>query len=398
MAKSQRLGILGGTFDPVHLGHIRLGQAVLDAGYVDRLLIMPSGAPPHKACAAKPSDRWKMVVSACACDDRLVPSALELERSGSVFTADTLAALKQDWPGAELFFLLGTDVLMTLRRWRRLEEVLQACTFLVCSRENGMEESAVSEIQRLSAAGGRFITVPVQALPVSSTQIRTALASGKIPEGLDVSVLEYCMCKGLYGFPGRLDHIDDWIGRLFSDLKPGRFAHSLSVAFTAKRLAGLHGLDPLKAEQAGLLHDCAKCLPADEMRRIAVEQSLTDDQAFLDSTALLHSLVGARVAQDLYGMDDPEVLEAIRYHNTGHAGMSRLAMCVCLADSIEPLRRAYPLLDRIRTLADQSLEQALLLSLETTADYVTARGLYLHPRTRDTITWLKSLPAVTGPI
>ena len=122
MAKSQRLGILGGTFDPVHLGHIRLGQAVLDAGYVDRLLIMPSGAPPHKACAAKPSDRWKMVVSACACDDRLLPSALELERSGSVFTADTLAALKQDWPGAELFFLLGTDVLMTLRRWRRLEE------------------------------------------------------------------------------------------------------------------------------------------------------------------------------------------------------------------------------------------------------------------------------------
>jgi HD superfamily phosphohydrolase YqeK len=76
------------------------------------------------------------------------------------------------------------------------------------------------------------------------------------------------------------------------------------------------------------------------------------------------------------------------------AGMSRLAMCVCLSDSIEPLRQSYPLLDQVRDLSMISLERSLLLSLEGTAKYVKARGKYLHPRTLNTIGWLKQLPAV----
>ena len=77
----QRIGILGGTFDPVHSGHLRMGLSVLDSGYLDQLLVMPSGQPPHKSCSASPEDRWKMVVAACACDERLVPSRLEIGRA-----------------------------------------------------------------------------------------------------------------------------------------------------------------------------------------------------------------------------------------------------------------------------------------------------------------------------
>ena len=95
-------------------------------------------------------------------------------------------------------------------------------------------------------------------------------------------------------------------------------------------------------------------------------------------------------------MKDPDVLEAIRYHNTGCAGMSRLAVCVCLSDSIEPLRQSYPHLEEVRALAESSLERALLQSLEETADYVVSRGLYLHPRTKDTIRWLRSLPCIVS--
>ena len=243
--------------------------------------------------------------------------------------------------------------------------------------------------------GGRFIPVPMDPVPVSSTDIRLALSSGQSVSGLEIPVYEYCVCKGLYGASGKLQHIDAWMDQLFRALKPRRFAHSLSVAYTAKRLAVIHGIDPLKAEQAGLLHDCAKCLPLGEMQRIASEYALTDDPAFLESGALLHSVVGAKVAEAEYGMTDPQVLEAIRYHNTGHAGMSRLAMCVCLADSIEPLRQSYPRLEQVRLLSEQSLEKALLLSLEGTAEYVSSSGLYLHPQTELTIRWLKNLP-VTG--
>ena len=388
----QRIGILGGTFDPVHNGHLRMGLSVLDSGYLDRLLVLPSGLPPHKSCGAPAEDRWKMVVAACACDERLVPSRLEMDRSGKIYTYDTLTALKHRYPDAELYYVIGADTLMQLRSWYRSEEVLSLCTFLVCPRQDGSESDKYrSELKRLSSLGVRFRAVQMEPVRVSSTVIRSGLAAGKIPDGLPVPVQEYCRCKGLYGAAGKIDGIDLWIDRLFAALKPGRFAHSLSVAWTAARLAAIHGSDPLRAEQAGLLHDCAKYYSMDDMRQIAAEHALTDDPAFLDSGALLHSLVGAQVAQDEYGMNDSAVLEAIRYHNTGCAGMSRLAMCVCLADSIEPLRRSYPLLEEVRALAKKSLEKALLLSLEGTAKYVISRGRYLHPRTKDTIRWLRSL-------
>ena len=76
--------------------------------------------------------------------------------------------------------------------------------------------------------------------------------------------------------------------------------------------------------------------------------------------------------------------------------MTRLDMCVCLADSIEPLRKSYPRLNEIRVLAEKSLERALLYSLETTADYVTSNGWYLHPQTKETILWLRELPETNG--
>ena len=154
------------------------------------------------------------------------------------------------------------------------------------------------------------------------------------------------------------------------------------------------GKDGKQAEKAGLLHDCAKHMPLEEMQRIAKENRLDADREFLASSSLLHSVVGAFVAQRDYGMKDPEILEAITYHNTGHAGMSRLAMCVCLSDSIEPTRASYPMLEEIRALAERSLEKALLLSLEGTARFVSKKGLFLHPRTQETIAWLKTLPAV----
>lgn len=390
----QRIGILGGTFDPIHNGHLHMGFSVLESEALDQLLVVPSGLPPHKPCVAPAEDRWKMVMSACASDERLIPSRLEMDRPGRIYAFDTLKELKEQHPKADLFYVIGADTLMQIHNWYRYIDVLSMCTFLICPRTDGTDPADLSsELKRMKSAGGRFRFVPMTPVSVSSTEIRNALSSGLIPDELPYPVREYCRCKGLYGYPGRLAHIDLWIDSLFASLKPGRFAHSLSVADTARKLAEIHGEDPLRAEQAGLLHDCAKYYPLDKMQKIAREHSLTDDRALLESGALLHSLVGAQIAEDQYGITDPTVLEAIRYHNTGCAGMSRLAMCVCLADSIEPLRKSYPMLDIIRNLSEKSLEYSLLLSLECTADYVTSRGKHLHPRTQETIRWLKNLTA-----
>lgn len=396
MAKKHRIGILGGAFDPVHEGHIHLGISSLDAGLVDELLVVPAGDPPYKTCAAEAEDRWKMVVAACSCDKRLRPSRMEIDRAGTSYAADTLRFLKDSNPGSVLYFILGEDALLSLSRWNRLPEVLSLCRFLVFRRPGlDAREQLGREIRRLKDAGGHIMIAEADTPDISSSRIRTSLALGESPSFLGIPVLEFCSCKGLYGLPGRPAAFGKWIDRLFSVLKPRRFAHSLSVAYTAARLAHLHGIDPFRAEEAGILHDCAKSLPLEEMRRIAVNYSLDCDEAFLSSGALLHSVVGAWVAENEYGMSDPEVLEAIAFHNTGHAGMSRLAMCVCLADSIEPLREDYPGLKESRILSETSLERALLFSLERTSEYVLSRGQFLHPRTLETIRWLRTLPAVS---
>ena len=323
MAKKERIGIVGGRFDPVRSSHIHAALTLLDSGSVDRVLLMLPG----EGALVPAEDRWKMLVAASACDKRLIPSRLCLDMDAGPGSGAVMKELSKLYPDAKL---------------RLLPDVSDTSEF-------------------------------------------------SVEEDLPVPVLEYCRCKGLCGFPHKMEHIDLWMDHLFTALKPRRFAHSLSVARTSVQLAELYGENPLKAEQAGLLHDCAKCLPIKDMQRIAVDNHLTDDPDVLASDALLHSIAGACLAEQLYGMTDPDVLEAIRFHNTGYPGMSRLAMCVCLADFMEPLRESFPLLEEVRVLSRSSLEKALLLSLEGTVDYVKSRGWYLYPRTCDTITWLRQV-------
>ena len=389
----ERIGILGSAFDPMHQGHMRMAVQALENAKLDRVLVIPAADDAYKPCVAGREDRWKMVVTACSQDSRLIPSRLEMDRDGTAYTVDTLLALRKEIPRADLFYILGVDGVMKLRNWHRLKKVLPLCTFLVCSREGDISPIDFhEELVRLQDLGGRFSMIRMDPVACSSSGIRDCLAAGGEPPGLYAPVREFCELKGLYGAPVRLSRASAWLDMLFADLKPRRFAHSMSVAAYARELAGLHGISRRQAEEAGILHDCAKCMPLREMQRIALDHQLTADSAFLESGALLHSVVGAQVAQDRYGMEDPEVLEAIAYHNTGHAGMSRLAMCVCLADSIEPTRESYPRLEEVRRMAKQSLERALLMSLEGTADFVRQRGKFLHPRTQETIAWLKTLP------
>ena len=394
MAK-ERVGILGGTFDPVHEGHIHMALSVLEEKKLDRLLVIPAGKSAYKPCVARMEDRWKMLVSACSRDERLIPSRLEMDRGAAGYTVDTLLAVRKAYPRADLFYIVGADSILKMAGWNRAAEAFSLCTFLVCPRPADIPlEAFRAEKARLIAMGARLSTIRMTPVAASSAELRALLSRGAETPNLYPPVREFCGAKGLYGMSRRIDRADEWIEKLFAALNPRRFAHSLSVALLARHLAKRFGVNHRQAEEAGLLHDCAKCLPLREMRRIAEEHSLTEDPAVLASGALLHSLVGAWVARNQYGMADPEVLDAISYHNTGHAGMSRLAMCVCLADSIEPTRESYPLLEEVRALSKVSLEKALLLSLEGTANFVASRGKFLHPRTQETIAWLKTLPEV----
>ncbi len=388
----ERIGIMGGTFDPIHQGHIRMAQCALDSMELDRVLMLPSGSPPHKEGIAPAEDRYRMVCAACAGFDGLEPCREEIDRSGVIYTVDTLSILQEKYPRADWFYLIGADTLMELHNWRRCETVLSLCTFLVFPRSwTYTPQQLTEERKRLTALGGRFIFLDMDVIDVSSTAARQAIRDGENLPGLPIQVREYARTAGLYGAPLRIPEGPKWLEMLFDDLSVKRFSHTLAVADTARHLALLHGQDAAKAEVAGLLHDCAKCLPLKVMQRIALENHLTEDESILESAALLHSVVGAHLARTKYGCKDEEILNAILSHTTGQPGMSPMAMAVWLADTIEPTRAPYPLLDKVRMLAGLSLQKAMIASLEGTLQHVRKKGYTVHPATVNTLAWLQNL-------
>lgn len=165
-----------------------------------------------------------------------------------------------------------------------------------------------------------------------------------------------------------------------SRLSHGRLEHSLRVADEAVRLAVRWGADAEKAKLAGVLHDVARELPYEEMRRIVAEHDIEVTDQELQVRELLHAPVGAFLVRHELGLDDDEVWAAIRYHTTGRAGMSLLEKVVYLADYIEPGRN-FPGVDQARRLAEVNLDEAVFWALNQTIDYLAKRGTSAHPFT-----------------
>ena len=182
--------------------------------------------------------------------------------------------------------------------------------------------------------------------------------------------------------------------RLKKELDAQRFAHTLGVVKTACEMAKRFGEDEHKAEMAGLLHDCAKCMPLSQMIKAAKDVPI--DPMMRESKALMHAVAGSCVAKDIYGVEDADVLLAIRWHTTGHAGMTRLEKIVYLADMIEPGRKAYPGLEALRVLCKQDLELAMHQALRMSVEHVREEGKPLHPDTLAALEDYEVRPLASG--
>lgn len=151
MAK-ERIGILGGTFDPIHEGHIHMALSAMQGAHLDRVLVLPTGNPPHKIGITPAEDRWRMVCCACALHDGLTPCRAEIDREGVIYTVDTLSILLRIIQG-RCFYLIGTDTLMELHTWRNFEQVLSLCTFVICPQpDQRVAQGAGDEQRRLNCA------------------------------------------------------------------------------------------------------------------------------------------------------------------------------------------------------------------------------------------------------
>lgn len=164
-----------------------------------------------------------------------------------------------------------------------------------------------------------------------------------------------------------------------SQMPERRWQHVLGVVETAVELADRFGGDRDKAWLAALLHDYTKAWPIDRMERIIREQGLPAELLEHDKE-LWHAHVGAWVVRQEHGIDDEEVLDAIRYHTSGREGMTQLDKIVCLADYMEP-SRDFPGVERIRELAKTSLDEALIAGFDSTISFLLSKGKIIFPLT-----------------
>ena len=164
-----------------------------------------------------------------------------------------------------------------------------------------------------------------------------------------------------------------------------RYEHTLGVEKTAREMARAFGVDEEKAALAGLLHDCAKCMPLERMLKAAKHEEI--DSVMKESKALMHAVAGCCIARDVYNVGDEEVLAAIRWHTTGRANMTALEKIIYLADMIEPNRKPYPGLEALRKLCWRDLDAAMLAALRGSIAHVQEQGKMLHP---DTLAALES--------
>lgn len=165
-----------------------------------------------------------------------------------------------------------------------------------------------------------------------------------------------------------------------------RYAHSIGVSNTAACLAMRYGLDVKKAYLAGLLHDCAKGLAAEELTDI-VEKDGKDVRHLTFNPEILHAEAGSIIARDKYGIEDEEILSAIRWHTTGKPDMTFLEKIIFTADYIEPNRTSIPNLHEIRSVAFCDIDEAVMLICQNTLDYLKGGNTRIDRMTVDTYEW-----------
>lgn len=194
MNKSQRIGVFGGTFDPIHLGHLAIARAARDQARLDKVLFVLAGCPPHKSSEAiTPAPlRAAMVKEALRDESQFELSLVELERPGPSFTADTLRLLQKQLPEATLFLIVGYDSAIDIPKWRSPEEILKYARLLIAPRPDHHEP-----LPPLLQGRSELLTIPE--CPLSSSEIRTQLQSGEnLESALPKPVLQFIQKHRLY--------------------------------------------------------------------------------------------------------------------------------------------------------------------------------------------------------
>ncbi len=389
----ERIGIYGGTFNPPHLGHFRGAEYALEQLKLDRLLMIPAHTAPHKGNSQDmptPQQRLQMVQLGLGDREDILASDLEINRGGISYTFETVEQVAALYPNAQLYLIMGTDMLASLESWREPERILKHATLAVlCRGEKGEQEAIAEAMPRLIAMGAKVEVLQNPITAISSTDLRRLLAFRCASDFLPQPVEEFILRNGLYGSCKNYRHlpIEKLQEVVVSLLKPNRVAHVLGCRETAVELARLYGADETDAARAALLHDITKALNGQLQLTMCHSYGTMLDKFSQKNPKTLHALTGSLVAERIFG-ENEAVVDAIRCHTTGKADMNLLEKIIYVADYVEP-NRDFPGVEELRNLAYTDITKALKLGLENTLNLLRQQQREISPESMEALFFLE---------
>ncbi|MCL2601714.1 MAG: nicotinate (nicotinamide) nucleotide adenylyltransferase [Treponema sp.] len=356
-----KIAMLGGSFNPVHLGHLFLADTALaDLGY-DRIILVPAYQSPFKigADAASPADRLEMLAASIPGDPRLTIDDCEIRREGVSFTIDTIhEVIARYKPDGKPGLIMGDDLAGSFEQWQKHDEIAELADIIIARRLNDAGNSAVERFPY------PYKDLNNEIMNISSRIVREKISSGGNWRYLVPSGARYLIeNRNLYGLsPSAGISAADTSGADAADggkkpaaetfaqiivniencarsiLTAPRFHHSRSVALMAWDLCRRFALDAQRGYLAGIAHDLCKQMSEDELVRLAHSDGGGSSKIEQEKPGLLHARAAAVLLRSKYGIADEDILEAIRCHTTANWNMGNLAKVVYIADKIEVTR------------------------------------------------------------
>jgi nicotinate-nucleotide adenylyltransferase len=396
----EKIAILGGTFNPIHMGHLIAAQSVYDTNLYSKILFMPSNDPPHKDEheVINPVHRLNMCELAIHNNNNFDISTLELEREGVTYTADTIRELSLKNPNTLYHFIIGADSLMGLLNWKSFEELIKITNFVVVNRYGYEPVDFYKHIDYLRENYDAHIDIiEMPNIDISSSNIRQRMLENKsIKYLVHHCVEEYIYENNLYQDDSLNDVSKSMLDKLENRLSEKRLIHSIGVKNTAIKLAIIYNVDSSKASIAGLLHDCAKNYDNDKKLKLCQKYKIKLSKEEKENPDLTHAKLGAKIANDKYEITDKDVLDAIKCHTTGKPKMTDLEKIIYISDFIEPSRISLPAIEKAREMAANGLDETVFFILGNTINYLEETNHYIDNKSYKAYEYYKKLLAKKG--
>lgn len=364
----QKTLIFGGAFDPPHLEHVNMVRHATEQLGIDKIVLVPTFTPPHKSAGFLDFATRCKLLEVAFDGLNFVIDDIENVRGKDNYSALTLPVLKEKY--GDIVYLIGGDSLEYFDTWYHPEKILETCPVAVCGRE-GFDDIKTRAAALQQRFGGEFILIDYTGKDVSSSVVRAKLLMGDRCDEIDEKVQSGIDELGLF------KEYSDMATRLKSYQSDELFAHSKAVVLTAMELNSRHNLkqDFTKTFLACFLHDNAK-------QRPSVDGLNVPEDAI--GTPVLHQFLGAEKARRDFGIQDEDVLDAIRYHTTAKANMTMLEKLVYTADSLS-FDRTYEPIPKIREIAMRDFDEGFRAVLRYTYDKVIKSGKSMHPMTQEAV-------------